>query len=147
MYCSQQRLCRRSCLKLATWLSRIYICTVFLAMIVRMPEPGSFEPPVTVIMLSPIHPGCLALRVTSASPRNSPFAPLGFYWIPTICLVSVYYPVRAVDHFNHWLNSSWHRENLRMSYNRTCFFTSNTKTTCPWIYSPACSAKKGSFKS
>ena len=33
------------------------------------------------------------------------FAPLGFYWIPTYCLVSV----RAMDQFNHWLNSSWQR--------------------------------------
>ena len=37
------------------------------------------------------------------------FAHLGFYWIPTYRLVSVYRPVRAVDQFNHWLNSSWHR--------------------------------------
>ena len=34
------------------------------------------------------HPGCLALRVTSASPQNRRFAPLGLYWIPTYCLVS-----------------------------------------------------------
>ena len=53
--------------------------------------------------------GFLALRVTSASPRNRHFDPLGFYWIPTYCLVSVYRPVRAVDQFNHWLNSTWHR--------------------------------------
>ena len=37
------------------------------------------------------------------------FAPLGFYWIPTYCLISVYRPVRAVDQFNHWLNSTLHR--------------------------------------
>ena len=52
------------------------------------------------------HPEFLALRVTSALPRNGRFAPLGFYWIPTYCLVSVYRPVRAVDQFIHWLNSS-----------------------------------------
>ena len=55
------------------------------------------------------HPGWQALRVTSASPRNCRFTPLGFYWIPTYCLISVYRPVRAVDQFNHWLNSSWQR--------------------------------------
>ena len=50
----------------------------------------------------------LALRVTSASPRNRSFTPLGFYWIPASCLDSVYHPVRAVDQFNHWLNLIWH---------------------------------------
>ena len=55
------------------------------------------------------HPGCQALCVTSASPRNRRFTPLGFYWIPTYCLVSVYRQVRAVDQFNHWLNSIWHQ--------------------------------------
>ena len=44
-----------------------------------------------------------------ASPRNRRFAPLGFYWIPTYCLISVYHPVRAEDQFNHWLNSTWHQ--------------------------------------
>ena len=39
--------------------------TVLLRMV-----PGRFEPPVTVIMLSP--------GVTGASPRNRRFAPLGF---------------------------------------------------------------------
>ena len=52
------------------------------------------------------YPGCLALRVTSASPRSRRFAPLGFYWILTYCLISVYRPVRAVEQFNHWLNST-----------------------------------------
>ena len=56
--------------------------------------PGLFEQPVTVIMLSP--------RVSGASGH------LGFYWIPTYCLICVYHPVRAVDQFNHWLNSTWH---------------------------------------
>ena len=53
-------------------------------------------------------PGFLALSVSSASPRNRRFAPLGFYCIPTYCLVSVYRPVRAVDQFDRWLNSFWH---------------------------------------
>ena len=44
----------------------------------------SFEPPVTEIMLSP--------GVSDASPRNGRFAPLGFYWIPTYSLISVYRP-------------------------------------------------------
>ena len=57
--------------------------------------PGLFEQPVTVIMLSP--------RVSGASGH------LGFYWIPTYCLICVYHPVRAIDQFNHWLNSTWHR--------------------------------------
>ena len=43
---------------------------------------------------------------SSLSHRNRRFAPLSFYWIPTYCLVSVYRPVRAVDQFNHWLNST-----------------------------------------
>ena len=55
------------------------------------------------------HSGCLALRVTSPFPRNRRFAPLGFYWIPTYFLISVYRLVRAVEQFNHWLNSTWHR--------------------------------------
>ena len=46
-------------------------------------------------------PGVLALRVTSASPRNRCFTPLGFHCIPTYCLVSVYRPVRAV-----WISST-----------------------------------------
>ena len=62
------------------------------------------------------HPGCLALRVTSASPRNRRFAPLGFYWIPTYCLISVYHPVRAEDEFNHWLYSTWHRRGYEWSF-------------------------------
>ena len=45
---------------------------------------------------------------SSASPRYRRFAPLGFYWIQTYCLISVYSPVRTVDQFNHWLNSTWH---------------------------------------
>ena len=45
--------------------------------------------------------------VTTVLARNRPFAPLGFYWIPTNCLINVYHPVRAVDQFNHWLNSTW----------------------------------------
>ena len=53
------------------------------------------------------HWGWLVLRVTSATPRNRRFAPLGFYCIPTYCLISVYHPVRAADQFIHWLNSSW----------------------------------------
>ena len=62
--------------------------------------PGCFDPAVTVIMLSP---RVLALRVTSASPRNRRFTP--FYCIPTYYLVSVYRPVRAEDQFDRWLNS------------------------------------------
>ena len=54
------------------------------------------------------HPGCLALCVTLALPRYLRLAPLSFYWIPTYCLISVYRPVRAVDQFNHWLNSTLH---------------------------------------
>ena len=46
-------------------------------------------------------PGFLVLRVTSASPRNRRFAPLGFYWILTYCLVSVYHPVRE-----QWISST-----------------------------------------
>ena len=48
------------------------------------------------------HPGFLTLRVTSASPRNRRFAPLGSSCIPTYC------QVRAVDQFDRWRNSFWH---------------------------------------
>ena len=47
-----------------------------------------FDPPVTVIMLSP---GVLELRITLASTRNRRFAPFGFYYIVSQHIVWLVY--------------------------------------------------------